>query len=58
MTELQEKNQDELIKLLKEKQNRLLEIGFEKNVKKVKDSTEAKKIKKEIARILTTINSK
>lgn len=54
--ELKEKNQEELVKMLKEKQNRLLEIRFEKNVRKVKDSTEAKKIKKEIARILTVLN--
>ncbi len=54
--EFQTKTPDELEKSLKEKQNRLLEIKFEKNIRKTKDTTEANKIKKDIARILTVLN--
>lgn len=56
--EFQSKNQDELVKILKEKQNRLLELKFGAASAKVKDSSEAKKTRKDIARILTVINNK
>ncbi|KKQ39093.1 50S ribosomal protein L29 [Candidatus Azambacteria bacterium RIFCSPLOWO2_01_FULL_37_9] len=56
--ELQDKNQEELIKILKEKQNRLLELRFGASVKNVKDTSEFQKIRKDIARILTIINKK
>lgn len=54
--EFQSKSKEELIKFLKEKQSRLLEIRFGSAAKKAKDTTEARKIKREIARILTVIN--
>lgn len=54
--EFQSKSKEELIKFLKEKQSRLLEIRFGSVAKKAKDTTEARKIKREIARILTVIN--
>lgn len=56
--EFQNKNHDELVKILKDKQNRLLELKFGAASAKVKDSSESKKTRKDIARILTIINSK
>lgn len=56
--EFQNKNHDELVKILKERQNRLLELKFGAASAKIKDSSEAKRTKKDIARILTIINSK
>lgn len=56
--ELQNKNPDELVKILKEKQNRLLELRFGSSVQKVKDASEKKRTRKEIARILTSLNHK
>lgn len=56
--DLQNKNQNELIKLLKEKQNELLELKFGKAVKNVKNTANIGSIKKEIARTLTALNKK
>lgn len=54
--ELQNKNNDELVKLLKEKQNELLELKFGKAVRNIKNTAKIGSIKKEIARILTALN--
>lgn len=54
--ELQNKNNDELAKLLKEKQNELLELKFGKAVRNVKNTAKIGSTKKEIARILTALN--
>jgi len=53
--EFQNKNNDELVKTLKEKQSRLLELKFGAASAKVKDSSEPQKIRKDIARILTIL---
>lgn len=56
--EFQNKNHNELVKILEEKQNRLLELKFGAASAKVKDSSESKKTRKDIARILTMLNKK
>lgn len=56
--EFQNKNHNELVKILEEKQNRLLELKFGAASAKVKDFSESKKTRKDIARILTMLNKK
>lgn len=56
--ELQDKNQEELVKILKEKQHKLLELRFGASVKNIKDTSESGKVRKDIARILTILNHK
>jgi len=56
--ELKQKSKDELQKLLKEKRAKLQEFNFDLAAGKVKKVREVRKIKKDIARMLTAINSK
>ncbi len=58
LKEFQNKNNEELLKALKEKQNELLEFKFGKAVRSVKNTAQAKFAKKDIARILTALNAK
>lgn len=55
--EFQNKTKDELMKLLKEKQNELLELNFGKAVKNIKNTAKIKIIKRDIARIMTMLRS-
>jgi ribosomal protein L29 len=54
--ELKQKPKNELYRLLKEKRAKLQEFNFDLASGKVKKVREIRKIKKEIARILTTIH--
>lgn len=55
--EFQNKTKDELMKLLKEKQNELLELNFGKAVKNIKNTAKIKIIRQDIARIMTMLRS-
>lgn len=57
MKEFQNKTKDELMKLLKEKQNELLELNFGKAVKNIKNTAKIKIIRQDIARIMTMLRS-
>ena len=52
-----DKSKDELAAMLKELQGRLSRYHFDKAEKKVKNTAELGMIKRDIARILTRINS-
>jgi len=56
--ELQEKNIEELKKLLLEKQEKVRKVRFDIAAKQVKNNREIRNEKKDIARILTLINEK
>lgn len=53
--ELKNKSVDELQKLLKESQTKLMQLRFDLVDKKVKDFSQFTKIKRTIARILTLV---
>ena len=54
--ELQNKSQNELNEIFKESQIKLGKLRFELANKSLKDVSQIKKTKKDIARILTTVN--
>jgi len=54
--ELRQKNKTELQKLLQDNRARLRQLRFDLAAGKVKNVREIRKIKKEIARILTLLN--
>lgn len=56
-SEIQDKTKDELAKMIKEKRSELIALRFDFAVKKIKDATKMRKIKKDIARILTAVKS-
>lgn len=56
--ELKDKAQESLEKLLQEKREKLRQLRFELSQDKLKNVSEIKNIKKDIARILTIINLK
>lgn len=56
MQELKLKSKDELQKLLAENRERLHSLSFDLAAGKIKNVKEIKKIKKDIARILTLLN--
>ena len=58
MKELKDKTQESLEKLLQEKREKLRQLRFELSQDKLKNVSEIKNIKKNIARILTIINLK
>jgi large subunit ribosomal protein L29 len=53
MKEIREKNSNELKKDLLERRNKLAKMRFDISAKQVKNHRDFRKIKKEIARILT-----
>ena len=55
--ELRQKSKEELSKLLSEKRNRTLGLGFDLAGGRVKNVKEMREIKRDIARILTLIRS-
>lgn len=57
IAELRQKNTEDLRRLLVEKRSRVNELEFLLRQKKVKNTKEKAKIRKEIARILTLLNS-
>ena len=54
--DLQNKTKEELETILKDLKAKLLQFNFELGEKRLKDFSQVKKTKKEIARILTTLN--
>ena len=54
--ELRQKNKSELQKLLQDSRERLRQLRFDLAAGKVKNVREIRKIKKDIARILTLLN--
>jgi ribosomal protein L29 len=56
--ELKTKNQEELKRLLQEKRVELCKASFDIKSNQVKDNQIQKRIKKDIARILTILNNK
>lgn len=54
--ETNNKSREELLASLGELRAKFTQLGFERADKKLKDSSQFKKIKKDIARILTAIN--
>lgn len=55
--ELQEKTEEELTKLLQEKQARLVKVKFGVASKQHKNYNEIVDVKKDVARIMTALNS-
>lgn len=55
--DLQNKSQNELQSLLSELKGKLLQLDFERTEKRLKDSSQVKKTKQEIARILAALKS-
>jgi len=58
ITEINQKNKGELQRILQEKRERLRQLRFDLAAGKVKNIREIRSVKKDIAKILTTINSK
>ncbi len=56
LTELRQKSKNELKKTLQDSQERLRQLRFDLAAGKIKNVREIRKIKKEIARILTLLN--
>jgi large subunit ribosomal protein L29 len=56
--ELREKSNNELQKILKEEREKLRKLRFDLVAGKIKNVREIRKVKKEIARILTVLNEK
>ena len=56
--ELRQKTAQELNKLLQDSQEKLRQLRFDLSAGKVKNVREIRKIKKEIARIMTIANNK
>ena len=55
--ELNNKEAGELTALLAESREKLVQLGFDIADRKTKDTSQVKKLKKDIARILTTLRS-
>ncbi len=56
--EIKEKNENELKKDLVESRNKLSKLRFDISAKQTKNHREVRKIKKDIARILTILRAK
>ncbi len=56
--DLQHKTKEELNTMLSDLKSKLLQFNFELGEKRLKDFSQVKKTKKEIARILTTFNKR
>ena len=57
ITELRQKSKEDLISLMREKKSRIDELRFLLNQNKTKNVKETAAIKKDIARIMTILNS-
>jgi large subunit ribosomal protein L29 len=57
-SELRKKSKEELEKILKEKREHLQKLKFDLSLGKLKNVKEIGQVKKDIARILTILNSK
>ncbi|MEX2090804.1 MAG: 50S ribosomal protein L29 [Candidatus Paceibacterota bacterium] len=55
--DLNNKNREELAIMFKDQRAKLLKLKFELNEKSLKDVSQLRKTKKDIARILTALNS-
>ena len=58
MKELKQKPPEELASLLKERRERLVDLSFQTHQKKIKNVREIRKIKRDIARLLTLAQEK
>ncbi len=58
LKELKTKSNSELQRLLRETRDKLRELRFKDGAKQLKNVRDIRKIKKEIARILTLLNNK
>ena len=58
MKELKQKPPEELTNLLKEKKEQLVDLSFQTHQKKIKNVREIRKIKRDIARLLTLAQEK
>ncbi len=56
--QLRQKGKEELEKILKEEKEKLLKLKTEKELGKLKDTSQIKKTKRRIARILTLLSQK
>ena len=56
-TNVHSKTRDELLALLKENQEQLRRLNFDLMLGKVQDTSALKRVKKEIARVLTVLES-
>ncbi len=56
--DLHNKNEEELQELLADKRERRRELNFQLASGKVQDTSEVRKVKKDIARILTQLNQR
>ena len=54
--DLQQKTDTELVDLLHQQQKKLRELGFELQLRKLKQVRKVREVKKNIARVLTLIN--
>ena len=57
ITELRQKSKEDLISLMREKKSRMDELRFLLNQNKIKNVKETAAIKKDIARMMTILNS-
>lgn len=55
---VKDKNKEELMNQYKELRSKLVKLNFDLGANKLKDVSQLKKVKKDIARLLTEINSK
>ena len=58
MKELNNKSQEELEKILMELKEKLRSLRFELSASQIEDAREVRKTRKDIARVLTILNSK
>lgn len=58
ISEINNKSREELISELKDMRSKILKLNFDLAENKVKDFSQIKKTKKDIARILTVLKSK
>ncbi|MBI2068940.1 MAG: 50S ribosomal protein L29 [Candidatus Yanofskybacteria bacterium] len=56
--DLNNKSKEELSVIFKDQKTKLLKLKFELNEKKLKDVSQIKKVKKDIARVLTAMRLK
>ena len=54
--DISNKTKEELMTMLRELQEKIVKFSFEAGEKKLKDFTQIKKTKRDIARILTAVN--
>ena len=58
ISEIRKKSREEILKDIKGNREYLAELGFNLSLKKVKNTTEIRQIKKNIARMLTILKEK